>query len=280
MLGYSPKTKLAAWVRPDAKNYSPKRSEEWDADERRARSSADAVTSLAKPNFGTGDPPAELRDPERTRHTDMETMSLIRLALWDRARWSGTMFLTAASESAPPVLAPIFQHQDAGQQIFAHWRKELGPQDQEERLRVTIIRGVDRSNPHAYRVVIGSNLPDGLTEDAKRLVFMVSRCNTMAPTSDANLQRFLGSYEAAGRYYLAGAVITDERSRPVPVSDVYIAKRELNVRDAWQIGRNNPDVVGIREDDDPIIPAGEQDAPVLEVMRWLQEISRSSPPGT
>jgi hypothetical protein len=155
VLGYSPKTKLAAWLRPDAKHYSPKRSEEWDADERRARSSADAVTTLAKPNFGTGDPPAELRDPERSRHTDMETVSLIRLALWDRARWSGTMFLTAASESVPPVLAPIFQNGDAGRQIFAQWRKDLGPQDEEERLRVTIIRGVDRSNPHAYRVVIG-----------------------------------------------------------------------------------------------------------------------------
>jgi hypothetical protein len=208
----------------------------------------------------------------------METVSLIRLALWDRARWSGTMFLTAASESAPPVLAPIFQNGDAGRQIFAQWRQELGPQDKEERLRVTIIRGVDRSNPHAYRVVIGSNLPDGLAEDERRLVFMVSRCNTMAPTSDANLQRFLGSYEAASRYYLAGAVITDEQSRPVPVSDVYIAKRELNVRDAWQIGRNDPDVVGIRDDDDPIIPAGQQDAPVLDVLRWLQESSRSEPP--
>jgi len=188
------------------------------------------------------------------------------------------MFLTAASESAPPVLAPIFLNQDAGQQIFAHWRKELGPQDQEERLRVTIIRGVDRSNPHAYRVVIGSNLPDRFMEDAKRLVFMVSRCNTMAPTSDANLQRFLRSYEAAGRYSLAGAVITDEQSSPVPVSDVHIAKRELNVRDAWQIERNDPDVVGICEDDDPIIPTGQQDAPILEVLRWRQESSRSEPP--
>jgi hypothetical protein len=208
----------------------------------------------------------------------METVSLIRLALWDRARWSGTMVLTAASKSAPPVLAPIFQNEDTGRQIFAQWRKELGPQDKEERLRVTIIREVDRSNPHAYRVVIGSNLPDGLAEGAKRLVFMVSRGDTMAPTSDANLQRFLRSYEAAGRYYLAGAVITDEQSSPVPVSAVYIAKRELNVRDAWQIGRNDPDVVGIREDDDPIIPAGQQDAPVLKVLRWLQQISRSEPP--
>jgi hypothetical protein len=100
----------------------------------------------------------------------------------------------------------------------------------------------------------------------------------MVPTSDANLQRFLRSYEAAGCYSLAGAVITDEQSSPVPVSDVDIAKRELNVRDAWQIGRNDPDVVGIREDDDLIIPAGQQDAPILEVLRWLQEISRSEPP--
>lgn len=277
VLGYSPKIKLAAWVRPDVKSYSPKRSKEWDADGRPGRSSADAVTSLVKPNFGAGEPPADLRDPEQVRHTDMEMVSLIRVALWDRARWAGTMFLTTASELAPPVLAPIFQDGDAGRQIFAHWRQELGPQDKDERLRVTIIQGIDRSNPHVYRVVIGSNLPDGLTEDTKT-VFMVSRSNTMVPTSGVNLQRFLRSYDAAGRYFLAGAVNRDEQSGPVPVSDVHIGKRELNVRNAWQIGRNDPDVVGIREDDDPIIPPGQQDAPVLEVLRLLQEISRSAPP--
>ena len=117
VLGYSPKTKLAAWVRPDAKSYLPKRSEEWDADERHARSSADAITSLAKPNFGAGGPPAELRI-ERTKHTDMDGVP-DRLALWDRARWLVTMFLTAVSESALLVLAPIFRNGDAGRQICA-----------------------------------------------------------------------------------------------------------------------------------------------------------------
>ena len=271
VLGYSPKTKLRAWVRPDAESYSPKRSEEWDADDRRARSSAAAVTSLATPNLGAGEPPAELRDPEQTKHTDMETVSLIRLALWDRARWSGTMFLTAASESAPPVLAPIFQNQDAGQQIFAHWRKELGPQDQEERLRVTIIRGSSFQSarlPCRHRFESPGWTHGGCEETRLHGVTLQDDGADIGRQSSALPPQLRGR-----RSLLPGrAVITDEQSSPVPVSDVHIAKRELNVRDAWQIGRNDPDVVGIREDDDPIIPAGQQDAPVVEVLRWLQEI--------
>jgi hypothetical protein len=44
-----------------------------------------------------------------------------------------------------------------------------------------------------------------------------------------------------------------------------------NVRDAWQVGRHDPDTTGIREDDNPIIPSkNEKDAPVLEVLGMLR----------
>jgi hypothetical protein len=46
-----------------------------------------------------------------------------------------------------------------------------------------------------------------------------------------------------------------------------IEKAGLNVRPAWQIGLNDPDAMGITSRDDPIIPEGETNAPVLELLK-------------
>lgn len=264
LLGSSPKTRLAAWMPAEPRAYPLKRSQEWDAETRHA--SSKPSNPVSKPTIANGKPVDEHLGPERTKHTEMEAVSLIRERYWNRARWSGTMFLT--NPPYPPVLAPMFEDEEAARQIFADWLQELGPEDEEERLRVTIIRGTKRSNPYAYRIVIGSNVPASIAENHNALVTLVSRANTMTPASDENLRRFLRSYEAAGCYLLAGA--TADQRNPLPVSDVFISKRELHVREAWQIGRHDPDVAGISEDDDPVIPADQPEAPVLEVLRWLR----------
>jgi hypothetical protein len=48
------------------------------------------------------------------------------------------------------------------------------------------------------------------------------------------------------------------------------------VRDAWEIGPNDPDAVALRDDDDPMIPEGQEDAPVLRAMKWLREFGQQS----
>ncbi len=49
-------------------------------------------------------------------------------------------------------------------------------------------------------------------------------------------------------------------------------KRELYVREAWKIGRNDVDAVAIKEEDEPIIPSGQENPPVLELLRWKREL--------
>ena len=41
---------------------------------------------------------------------------------------------------------------------------------------------------------------------------------------------------------------------------------KLYLRDAWAVGKNDLDSVGILPDDDPIIPADKPNAPVLELL--------------
>lgn len=61
----------------------------------------------------------------------------------------------------------------------------------------------------------------------------------------------------------AGPVLLD--------SSLGILKRDLNIRPAWQVGRNDPDGAGIDVDDQIRIPEGETNAPVIELLAWKKE---------
>jgi hypothetical protein len=95
----------------------------------------------------------------------------------------------------------------------------------------------------------------------------------MHPESDENLERFLRSYKRSGFYFFAPAFMAALASKPVIIRDHHIIKRELVVREAWQIGRNDPDCVAIHEDLEPIIPVGQESPPVAELIRWKRERS-------
>ena len=101
---------------------------------------------------------------------------------------------------------------------------------------------------------------------------MISRLNTMDPSTDANLNTFLASYKKFGVYALAHAILPDRTSAPDLKTQNCIVKRELHVRQAWEIGPNDLDAMGVAEDDQPIIPGERPDTPVLELLRWRRSL--------
>ena len=64
----------------------------------------------------------------------------------------------------------------------------------------------------------------------------MQRVHTMTPASNRNLDVFLEAYSDVGAYYLAPAVTDDSGQYPVPIGESRILKRELIVREAWEIG--------------------------------------------
>jgi len=160
----------------------------------------------------------------------------------------------------------MFRNSIAAKDIFTHWRNELGEYDKDERLLVTIIKGINQKKPYAYRVSIGSN-PNIASQlrDIHRVVF-VNRLNTMEPESNKNLKMFLDSYEVFGKYLLVPYFAKDKRySEHNILWDYGIKKCGLNVREAWEIGKNDVDSSAIMKDDFPIIPVGQTNPPVLEL---------------
>jgi hypothetical protein len=159
-----------------------------------------------------------------------------------------------------------FKDASAGKSIFEGWRNKLGRIDDQEQLRISIVRGIDAANPHCYRVVIGSNM-DILSSEPLTQMVLVSRINRMDPKNSDNLDGFLNRFKSVGRFFLAPAHFISEESPPELYLDLRIEKKQLTVRPAWQIGPNDPDSIAIEKDDNPIIPADVLDVPVGKLLK-------------
>ena len=272
VLGSSPKTKTSDWKMSDARLYPLTRSRVWESSDGRDVSSNAEGTRTPDFKLGQGTPSADVSVVEPIKHTDMEVISLIRESLWDQAEWSSTAYMWALDDSRPPVVALVFQDPEAARQIFRAWRLELGAHDNDNKLRVSIIRGIDKEDPYKYRVIIGTNVPSASAGPDTQYTSVISRIHTMVPTSDKNLAGFLGAFRKHGHYVLAHAV-TEDDARPVRlIFDDAIGKRDLNVREAWEIGRHDLDSAGVLMDDDPIVPATQQNPPVRELIEWKQSL--------
>ncbi len=257
VLGDKPKTRLADWVDGSETPYPLQRTAQWQPNAIQDKQEHPSTTGLADENE-TG--PAI----EDAHQRDIEVDSLISFTDWDAAKWKGAAFAFDPSQQRLPILALIFEGGDAARRIFAHWQSELGGDDIDERLRIVVIKGVSRTNPHAYRVAVSANPRRSLPSSKPKFYTLMARMKTMEPTSPQNLSTFLSLFHHCGKYGLTwanwdgiGAEIT---------FDSVIIKRDLIIRNAWQIGPGDQDCVAIQEDDDPIIPVGETNPPISNLL--------------
>lgn len=199
--------------------------------------------------------------------------SLIRESLWDKARWRGVG--VAVAPNVPPWLILGFENAKPAAEILTHLVRDIGTEDPENRLRITIVRGISKKNPFHYRVVVGSNVDKA---GLKKFSNMMFRVHTMEPTSSVNLDRFIASYEQVGSFLLGiGAISPTKLLPPEPMRHGHVHKRQIQIREAWEIGLNDTDGSGVLPDDDVFIPeAHAADAPVLKLLQWKHDKSEGA----
>jgi hypothetical protein len=193
--------------------------------------------------------------------------------LWNRARWKATGFAWPQDAiDVPPLLAICFENEEAARAIFQSWKKKLGETDEKEELRVSIITGVDEGNPFSYKVVASTEL--NVRDERGRRFSMVARINRMDPPSSRNLDGFLRRFDLVKWYIIAPGRYIDDSTAPIFFPELGILKRVLHCRPAWQIGGNDPDICALQSDDQPIIPDGIADAPVIKALGRLRNLDQ------
>lgn len=272
ILGKGPKLRLMDWKLSDSdKHFPPQRTNAWNNETVQNTPEERATTVL--PNPGQGEPPPELKSVEHLKHRERRIFSLLNVHLWNNAGWNATGFAVIPNVYAPPLLTLLFKNGEAGRKIFEQWRNEIGSEDTQERLRVSIITEIDRDNPMAYRVLIGANPDWSETADQKgSQLILMSRINTMNPTDSKNLDRFLAAFNRMGFYLFTPGYVSEDGSSAEFFTELGILKSQLWVRPAWQIGEHDLDVCGLQPNDKVIIPKDVKDPPVVRALERLRKL--------
>ncbi|MCK9376905.1 MAG: hypothetical protein M0P73_12215 [Syntrophobacterales bacterium] len=219
---------------------------------------------------GIGDPPEALFGVDNLKHRDRRVLSVINIPLWNEAKWKATAYVCHPAPQAPPMLILGFQEPEAAKLIFKSWRDRFGPVDASEELSISIVKGIDKAAPASYKVVIGSTPKSSIGAVGSTFI-TVTRFNRMDPPDSRNLDLFLREYEQKKRYILAPGHFEHPYTKPEIFIDLGIGKHEIHVKQAWEICQNDLEICALSEDDDPIIPEGIEDPPVL---RALESISK------
>lgn len=186
---------------------------------------------------------------------------------WEKAIWGGVGFYSLGDQ--PPILTLAFEYLDYGEKIFKEWKHLYD--NNSLKIKIYFITGFDKYNPMWYRVSI---VPDiylfrengGCLEKS----YSFSRSSTMLPLSLDNLYRFRSEYT---RYHGCW-LMPSAKSVTAKLDYKHLAVPFFNIefREAWTIGMNDQAMVGLRPNDNPIIPINhELDAPVLDVLKWFRE---------
>jgi hypothetical protein len=269
ILGELPRYRISDWVDyVEGQSFPPLRTHSWDHGSREPDDSKQSRPQHLEP--GRGDPPQELQDLSRSRHDDRSVSSLINFALWDRARWRGTLYAHAQKKVEPPLMALGFENAEAARVIFEDWRAILGDVDESDQLRVSIITGINKCRPFSYRVVIGTNPSFSDSDSQPKQFVMISRILEMNPGNSQNLDSFLANFEREKTYFLLPAHLADPVAKSTLFYKLAILKKALHVFPAWKMNENDQDSCALKPEDDPIIPDGIVNPPVIQALEKIR----------
>jgi hypothetical protein len=240
-------------------DYILKRSDPWDKDFPKERA-VNNSSSDYKPS--KGELPEGLIENEKLSHKDMKVQNLIKVRLWDRTTWLGTGFATYPNGT--PELILLFKDEKAAQLIFDDLEIEVGKEDKSNRLKISIVRHIDKMSPAHYRVCISENH----SFDENKMIQMVARKNTMTPSTSENLDRFLVAYKTYKNFMVSYGIVKNEVLLPPSSNNRKMIKKfDITVVDAWEVGPNDIEIMAIDRNDNPIIPKGIENPPILEALK-------------
>lgn len=193
----------------------------------------------------------------------------IDVSMWDQAKWKGCGYMTTYDHSEPPIMIFLFENMDAAKKIFEKWENDY--RNQKLNLQITIITGIDKSNPYWYKVLLAPDINRIKDMDGEngRYVLMTSRYHLMQAQNNTNLLLLRADF---GKFHFVGisacgienGQMTNDSQKIYPK---VIPIKDIVFREAWTIADNTLEQVAIQATDNPIIPAEhEKDAPVIKVL--------------
>jgi hypothetical protein len=181
-------------------------------------------------------------------------LSVIDVPKWDVAQWRGVLYVVDNSFTKPPILGLIFRYETPAVDIFTGWRSQIGREDDNEQIRISIVEGDIQGQDYGYTVHITID-PQFATQqateqghDLKPGSFIgISRVFRMNPDPHSqNLPNFKRAYTQLGKFLLIPVIATTDTMTPQSVKprfELGISKKKIVFRNAKEIQKGDIDSV-------------------------------------
>jgi len=237
--------------------YKMIRNNSWDFN-----NSKTTKKTIKKAQLGENKKTPDFEDIESISHDQIGMTTLIKPELWDEASWYGLAFMHFKDKA--PVLFLMFKKKE-GINVFMDLYQQLGQIDELEKLRFSIIKGVSKANPSYYKVLLTENVA---VDEKHKVMTILSRIHKMTPSTTHNWDNFEKEYKKYGSYSISFGAFFNGEFYPYPEFEKFsIKKKELVIKNAWEVGLNDFERMALREDDEPIIPDDIMDIPFLDIFK-------------
>ncbi|MDT3698370.1 MAG: SEC-C domain-containing protein [Thermincola sp.] len=227
-----------------------------------------------KLKFVYGTPPADF-EPEKINHQQMVVESIIDIPLWNDAKWRGVGVIASPTNEFVPLLGLLFENDSSAQQIFANWRNRFGSYDADDEVQIGVIKGIDKRNPCHYRVIITSKMkPSGKLNQVKRIQW-ICRLHTMEAKTLTNLQILEEAIKQNNNFQLVQFTMKNGQLEPLGETAIKKNVQSITICNAWEIEDDSYLFAGVMPIDDPIIPPGAENAPIINVLEYKRQLSLS-----
>ena len=213
---------------------------------------------------------------EKVSQAQIHVSTFINISDWNKAIWKGVGYIVAnGPDFAVLLLVLVFENMEAATKILNSWKKELGDDDRNDKLQLVIVKGIDRSNPYAYRIGIMPRFGSDYANNGKpQLIQCLYQLHTMEPKDDRNLSMFENVLKRSSSFILT---IMDYKLQPEYDSEMIargIRKNKscVTIINAWEIEENSFLLSAISPGDNPIIPEGYEESPLAKRVQELGSV--------
>lgn len=207
-------------------------------------------------------------DLKNVSHANITTSSIINVPLWNICDWKGVLFLASPLHAFPPVISLAFTKTTC-KSIFEDWIKDLGHDDKKNKIGIRIIKGIDKKHPYWYRVIICQLGFFHNEKNNSQILAMPIRFHTMEPDNDVNLKLFERELHIVKSFSICPSFFQDITAQPHIFEDLMIHKNieSIFICDACDVQETDwLTECAILPTDDPIIPSGKENAPILTMI--------------
>src|SRR5690606_405716 len=126
------------------------------------------------------------------------------------------------------------------------WRERIGPYDEKDLIRLSIIRRIPNIDRYHYSIQISAN-PDRAEMESGRIVGFTARSLVTEATSDRNLDTFVALYRQFWHYYLIPAICNDVTNEPRFLNMLPVLKRALNGYEAADVTNQHIELMAAKQ---------------------------------